>query len=244
MDGFATDGTLLPVLLCVGKESHRHRQPGIDISRDRLPVADIAVVGDLRCTTPLRTAFDLARRAPSQTAAVVAIDTLLECGLVDRDELREYIDAHARWRGVRQARTAAALSMYGVRSPAETRLRMAWLTAGLPPVLVNPLVFSVEGYLIGIPDLLSVESSTVLEYDGADHLDPEKQALDTRRDSRFAIHGLSTVRITRDHLNGSRDTLSDLLRRAYADGIGRQPSYDRWTLDVPSGWDGDIGEPD
>jgi hypothetical protein len=242
MDGLAPDGTLLPVLLLVGKESHRHRQQGIDISRDKLPATDITVVGDVRCTSPLRTAFDLARRAHSKTAAVVAIDTLLECALIDRDELRAYVDAHRGWRGVPRARAAVALSTYGVRSPGESRLRMGWLAAGLPPVLVNPLVFSVDGYLIGIPDLLSVESSTVVEYDGEDHLDPEHQELDRRRDARFAIHGLSTVRVTRDDMNGSWDLLMDRLRRAYADGRSQEPSYERWTLDVPPGWDGDLGD--
>src|SRR3954454_2299902 len=178
MDGFTRDGRPLPVLLFTGKESHRHRQPGIDISRDRLPSSDIVVVEGLRCTAPLRTAFDLARRASSDTAAVTAIDTLLECGLISRSELRTYIDGRAGWRGVRRARLAADLSAYGVRSPSETKTRMAWRGAGLPPVMVNPPVFSTEGYLIGIADLLSPEASTVIEHDGADHLDPEQQARD------------------------------------------------------------------
>jgi hypothetical protein len=236
MDGFGSDGFPLPVLLCVGTGTHRHRQPGIDVCRDRLPPTDIAIVGDVRCTTPLRTAFDLARRAPSETAGVIAIDTLLECGLVERNALHAYIDEHPGWRGVPRARAAVELCSAGVRSPAETRLRLIWRRAGLPPVLVNPSVFSLDGYLIGIPDLLCIESATVVEYDGADHLDPEQSALDARRDARFRIHGLTTIRVTRDHINGSRDDLVDRLRRAYTAGVSRDVADDRWTLDAPDRW--------
>jgi hypothetical protein len=244
MDGQAPDGRLLPVLLCLGKESHRHRQPGIDISRDRLSTPDIAIVEGLRCTTPLRTAFDLARRAPNDTAAVAAVDTLLECGLIARGTFDEYVNAHAGWRGVRRARLAAELSEYGVRSPGETRSRMAWRGAGLPPVLVNPAIFSFDGYMIGIGDLLSPEASTLVEYDGEDHLSEAQRASDERRDKRFAIHGLATVRLTKDDLNGPRDALHERLRRAYIEGRGRPTSDRRWTLDAPPGWDGQMPRQD
>jgi very-short-patch-repair endonuclease len=236
MDGVAADGTLLPVLLCVGTQTHRHRQSGIDVSRDRLPSSDVVVVGDLRCTTPLRTAFDLARRALSETAAVIAIDTMVECGLIDRMTFQAYADEHGGWRGVPRARAAAALSVEGVRSPRETKLRMICNRAGLPTLLVNHPVFSVEGYLIGIPDLLCPESATVIEYDGADHLEPQRRAEDSRRDARFRVHGLNTVRVTRDDINGPHDTLVERLRRAYLDGLSRDSSSDRWTLEIPADW--------
>jgi hypothetical protein len=112
----------------------------------------------------------------------------------------------------------------------------------LPDVLVNPYVFSVEGYLIGIPDLLSAESATVVEYDGADHLDAGQSALDARRDARFRVHGLNTVRVTRDDINGSREALIGRLQRAYIDGLNRDTADDRWTLDVPPGWVDPAGE--
>jgi very-short-patch-repair endonuclease len=235
MDGLAPDGALLPVLLCVGTRAHRHRQHGTDVSRDRLPREDIVVIGDLRCTAPLRTAFDLARRAPSETAAVMAIDTLLECGLIDRAGFQTYVDCHAGWRGVPRARAAAALSVEGVRSPAETKLRLICHRAGLPRLLVNTPVFSIEGYLIGIPDLLCPDSATVIEYDGADHLDVERNAADSRRDMRFRIHGLTTLRVTRDDINGSRERLWKRLRDTYQDGLQRERADDRWTLEVPPG---------
>jgi very-short-patch-repair endonuclease len=76
----------------------------------------------------------------------------------------------------------------------------------------------------------------VVEYDGADHLDPEQSALDARRDARFRVHGLNTVRITRDDINGSRDALIDRLRTAYIDGVSRDVADDRWTLETPPDW--------
>ena len=43
--------------------------------RDRLRPDEIVHVDDIGCTTPLRTAFDLARQ-PDPVAAVVAVDRL------------------------------------------------------------------------------------------------------------------------------------------------------------------------
>jgi Protein of unknown function (DUF559) len=237
MEGIGPDGSPLPVPICVGETSNRRRQPEIEVWRDRMPIDDAVLVGGVRCTTAVRTAFDLARRARSDFDAIAALDTLLECGLITMSGFGAYLDARHGWRGVPRARRAARLALPGVRSPSETKLRLTWLiSAGLPAVMVNVPVFSIDGYLIGIPDLLSVEAATVIEYDGADHLNSENQISDARRDARFRIHGLETLRVTRGDLAEDREGVIERLRAAYQAGIYRDASADRWTLDVPAGW--------
>jgi hypothetical protein len=238
MDGRTPDGHPLAVPICVGADSNRRRQRGIEIWRDRIPGDDVEVVRGVRCTSPIRTAFDLARRAKSDFDAVAALDTMLECGLITLGALGAYVKARSGWRGIPRARRAARLAMPGVRSPSETKLRLTWLlSAGLPPVLVNVPVFSLTGYLIGIPDLLSFEAATVVEYDGADHLDADHQIRDAKRDARFRIHGLRTVRVSRDDIAAGRDDVIARLRDAYQRGIARDRSADRWTIEPPADWE-------
>jgi len=151
----------MPVLLCLGSDGRIRRRPGIDPSRERLPLSDVADVGGLSCTTPLRTGFDCARLLSDLTEAVVHVDLMLACGLFTRAELSAYVEGHRGWRAVAAARAVVAMAVAGVRSPPETRLRLAWVVdARLPTPLVNPPVFDLEGNLLGLPDLLDPESGT------------------------------------------------------------------------------------
>ncbi|HSS68244.1 MAG TPA: hypothetical protein VLK34_06800 [Nocardioidaceae bacterium] len=188
----------------------------------------------------MRTAFDIARRRRHLFAAVAAIDTLLECGLVDLATLTAYIRSHPRWRGVGQARRAVRLATDGVRSPPETWLRLTWtVTAALSPLLVNPPIFSHDGELLGIADCLDPEAATVIEYDGEDHLLPDQAASDRRRDRLFEDHGLIVVRVTRDDMGPTGgDALISRLASARLRGLARDRSFDRWTLTIPTGWIG------
>jgi hypothetical protein len=237
-EGTLPDGTLMPVLICLGSDgARRQRGRNIEVSRDRLPQEDVVTVNGLRCTTPLRTAFDLARRARGQTSAVAAIDTLLECGLIRQPEYAAYVARHRGWAGIARARESATLCRLGVRSPMETGVRLLWeVTAAYPPLLVNQPVFSLDGLLLGIPDLLDKTSATVIEYDGADHQDPNQVVSDRRRDSLFHEHGLIVVRVTDDDMRGSRDELIERFGRARLRGLQRDPRHDRWTLERPDGW--------
>ena len=237
-DGTRGDGTLLPVLVCLGSEgAKRQRIAGIDVSRDRLPADDLCLVNKLVCTTPLRTAFDLARRARSLSEGVAAVDTLLECGLVDQVQFADYVDQHRGWAGIARARVVVTLCRPGVRSPMESGTRIVWeVTAGYPRLLLNVPVFSIDGLLLGIADMMDEASATVIEYDGADHREPERFAADRRRDQLFRDHGLQIVRVSDDDMRGSRDSLIERFGQARQLGLRRDVSLDRWTLRLPPGW--------
>lgn len=235
LDGLGPDGrTLLPVLLCLSEHGQIRHRPGIQLSRDRLPPTDVLDFRGLRCTAPLRTAFDGARLAPNLTEAVVHLDVLAHTGLVSLEALDRYVAAHPRWRGVEQARRAVALADPGSRSPAESRLRMLWrLEAGLPQPLVNVPVFDPDYQLLGIVDLLDREAGVVAEYDGADHRDAEQHTADNAREELLEEHALIVVRVTGLDLWRSSAQTAARLRRARLRGLRRDRSNDRWSLDPP-----------
>jgi hypothetical protein len=162
--------SLEPILLILGPNSKIRPRLHNQLARERLQASDVESYLGLRRTGDLRTAFDGARRAPNLYNAVTFIDMMLTTGLVTKDRLRRYWSDHAGWRGVPQARRALSLAEPGSRSPPETTLRLLWVAeAGFPTPLVNPPVFSLDGRLLGYPDLLDPEAAVVLEYDGDDH---------------------------------------------------------------------------
>jgi len=225
----------MPVLLCLGSDGRIRRRPGIDPSRERLPLSDVADVGGLSCTTPLRTGFDCARLLSDLTEAVVHVDLMLACGLFTRAELSAYVEGHRGWRGVAAARAVVAMAVAGVRSPPETRLRLAWVVdARLPTPLVNPPVFDLEGNLLGLPDLLDPEAGTVSEYDSDDHRDLVAHTADNSREELFEHHGLVVTRVTKLDLRAARrPALVTRFRQAHARGLRRDRGQDRWTLQPP-----------
>jgi hypothetical protein len=117
-------------------------------------------------------------------------------------------------------------------------MRLTWeVSAGLPGLLLNRPVFDLNGRLLGIPDGLDVESASVLEYDGADHLLPQSQAADRDRDRRFADHGLTVLRVTKEDFGSDRvDSLIARMQSIRARGLRRDLARDQWTLEAPLGW--------
>ena len=100
---------------------------------------EITHVRDVACTTPLRTAFDLARGADLDEA-VVAVDRLANRHRFHPDRL---LDLHARYRGrrgVARVPAVVALASPYAGSPMETRLRLLIVAAGLPPPEVQWVV--------------------------------------------------------------------------------------------------------
>lgn len=147
-------------------------------------------------TSPLRTAFDLARTAADPWAAVEEVD----CVFRGRDtaflqRLAGYAEDRARWKGVGWARTAAAQGSTETRSRGESWLRLVWTElAGLSPPLVNAALRDAGGHHLGTPDLLDEESGLAGEHDGAWHRTAAQQHADAVRAELFASAGLTLVR--------------------------------------------------
>jgi hypothetical protein len=203
-------------------------RPGLVLWRSRLADADLRGVEGVPCTAPLRTAFDLARTR-SLGEAVVALDAVGRSIGVPPGEVLGYAARHRGWRGVPVARQAVTLADPRAMSTGETRLRLLWvLDAGLPRPLVNPEVFDVTGFLVGMVDLLDEESGLVGEYDGAHHRDPRTHANDNVREEGLEGAGLVVVRAGALDLGPERRRTVARLQAAYRRASGLAPAARQW----------------
>ncbi len=196
-----------PVLLLVPPESRMVARPGQRVFRSRVPEGERVAFGPGYVTTPLRTAFDLARLS-SPAGAVIALDRLLTLGLVKPDDLRRMIVGRSRWRGVPRALRALALADDHVRSPMETTMRLEWLAAGLPRPRCNAVVEDLDGRFVAMVDLLDERTGLVGEYDGEYHASSEQRRSDSARRERLGAVGLTIVTMTAaDQRSAERRTL-------------------------------------
>lgn len=215
-----------PVLLCLPRDLRVRRGPDIRPLRSTLDAGDITEIDGIPVTTPLRTAFDLARTEPFE-AAVMALDYLARGRPEFLGDLHEYARAHRALRG--SARVAAALrhATHLSRSGGETRLRLLWtLDAGLPPPAVNPVVRLADGFLLGMPDLLDPETGLAGEYDGAGHRSEHRHADDNAREEGLEDGGLVVARFGALDLGPRRrrslHRIADGRRRAVAVPVSRR----------------------
>lgn len=164
-------------------------RPGVRVGRWRLLPEEITIVDGCRVTTPLRTAWDIARRE-SRTDAVVAIDSLARNAGLALDALADMASRLRKVRGAALVRAAVTLADPRAESPMETRMRLVLTDAGLPsPVSQYELV--VDGRVVARFDLAYPDARLAIEYDGAAHDD----TLDRRRDVRTGALGWQTIRL-------------------------------------------------
>ncbi|QGG41712.1 type IV toxin-antitoxin system AbiEi family antitoxin domain-containing protein [Aeromicrobium yanjiei] len=163
---------------------------------------DIEFVDGLFVTTSLRTTSDLLRRM-YRPYALAAADAFAHAGLIDVDELAEYVARLKGYRGIVQARSLAALVEPKTQSPGESWQRLRILDAGLPPPEPQFEVIDDFGrsYFIDLPypDVL-----IGTEYDGREfHTDEVHRRHDQgRRDYLSELYGWQWVIGTRERIFG------------------------------------------
>ena len=167
---------------------------GLRIRRTSLPITDVRSVGRYTCTTPVRTAVDIARYE-AVPDSVVALDVLLSRGLVRAQDLEEAVDLLPPGRGSVRARRAAGLADERAESPPESVLRVLLRSAGLAPV-PQYVVRDTEGRFVARVDLAFPELKVAVEYDGAWHGQPGELARDRRRHNALVAAGWTVVHIT------------------------------------------------
>jgi hypothetical protein len=224
---------VLPVRLLVGPHAGRHHRPGIQFLEDRLD--DVVWRHGVPCAPLPRSLFD-EMRASDLREAVVALDMTAAAEVLSVCAFQEYVDGMAGWTGVPLVRAAIDLADEASRSPQETRLRLIWVfDAGLPPPLVNPPVFDMDGNLLGYPDLLDVEAGHAVEYDGEDHRPALRQSSDVGREQGFRRHRIEVTRVTGPDMSSRAKVVGRLLAgRALA--RFEAPSQRTWTLTPPPWW--------
>ena len=150
---------------------------------------DIEFVDGIHVTTPVRTVSDLLRKM-YRPYALAAADAFAHAGLIDVDEVNEYVARLKGYRGIVQARSLAAIIEPKSQSPGESWQRLRMLDAGFPPPDPQFEVIDDFGrsYFIDLP---YPELMIGSEYDGREfHTDEHHVVHDLqRRDYLSELYG-------------------------------------------------------
>jgi len=160
---------------------------------------DVREVAGCRVTSPMRTAWDLARRLPL-VEAVVAVDALARDGCFAPGELLTY---RRGARGCRLLDRVVALADPRAESVMESQLRLNLVLAGLPAPEVQYRVVDGYGFVIARLDLAYPAAKLALEYDDGQHFTDFRSRQDRRRDLDLAELGWHTMRFTRYDVEGN-----------------------------------------
>ncbi|MHA6629891.1 endonuclease domain-containing protein [Pseudonocardia sichuanensis] len=197
-----------------GQRAH----PGLLVHRDTLAPGAIRTVGDVRTTSAPRTAFDLARWCLGRgelTEAVVAVDALARRGRFAPDRLLHLAAHYPRARGAAGLAEALAFADARAGSPMETRLRMLLVhDTGLPsPEVQYPVQDPARRRAVWL-DLAYPEHLIGIEYEGADHTDPDRVLRDVGRYTRLVAAGWRIYRYTKFEIYRERDRIVAEITRA------------------------------
>ncbi|BEP12119.1 DUF559 domain-containing protein [Acidothermaceae bacterium B102] len=175
--------------------------------RAPLPAGDVMTVKGILCTTPLRTAYDLAR-GPDLREAVVAVDALLHKGLITLDDLAQFAAGRSWPDGARLGRVLE-LADAGAESPQESRLRLVLvLDGGLPRPETQIVARDVDGRFVARLDMgYRLRRRAGIEYDGKHHAQPDQRLRDHRRHNRLVRAGWPTLYCSAEDIACRRSTI-------------------------------------
>ena len=182
---------------------------------------DLAEVGGVLVTTPLRTALDLCCRLPRYGALAAADALAREYSLKSHQMQRELVRFRRR-RGVVQARALVQLVDPRAESPGESFTRLAIVEAGLPVPEAQHWV-EVDGVRRYRLDLAYPRLRICIEYDGEEfHSTPERRAADERRRAWLRGQGWHVIVVKKGAFRGPEfdDWLREL-RRVFAERTAR-----------------------
>jgi len=131
-------------------------------------------------TTPERTAYDLARWAPTLTERVAAVDALAHERGVDLADVTVLRHRHLGSRLGGEVAEVLRLADGRAASPMESRARVALVFGGLPPAVQHRVVVRGRRYYL---DLAYPDLRIAVEYDGADHRTQERARRDLEREA-------------------------------------------------------------
>jgi hypothetical protein len=182
-----------PVQVTVPLEGRLAATPGLAVVRSALEPGDVQQWAGVQTTTPLRTAFDIARRPPL-FEAVVGIDAMLCAGLVTRNSLARFGAERERWPGVRQLDKVLFVCDGGAESPMESRLRLVLIAGGLPWPVTQHEVRLPDGSFVARLDLAYPRYRLGVEYEGDHHRSRSTYQRDLRRINALQMCGWTVLR--------------------------------------------------
>ena len=167
-----------------GQRAH----PRLTVRRDRIAPGETVDVGDVRTTSPLRTAYDLGRQR-DLVEAVVAVDAPANRATVHPDLLLNFAArAVAAADDPGAGRPAATVSRHPVQDPGSRTA--VWLDLARPDLR------------IGIAD------------DGAEHTTPQRVRRDIARHTRLPDQGWRVYRYTRNEIVTQQERIVAEISRA------------------------------
>lgn len=142
----------LDMHVCYPTGRRRRPQPGLVVREEALAPADIWLTGNVRITSPVRTAFDCLRLLRGDLRLVVA-DALAARSLFTLEELAAYFTAQRRLRNLRIGAALVGSIEPKTESPRETRLRLLLIRHGLPRPVAQWEVRDAAGAFVARLDL-------------------------------------------------------------------------------------------
>jgi very-short-patch-repair endonuclease len=167
-------------------------------------------------TLPARTAFDIARWAPTPTERVAGADAVAyQCGL-DADAIRKVWRRHPGAHGTVGLPRVLSLLDPAAESPMESRIRMALVLAGLPTPRVQ---FETGRHRL---DHAYPEVLLGIEHDGGHHREPEQARRDLAREAELTRAGWRLLRYPSHVVLGSPEAIVAEVRSILAGFSGRR----------------------
>jgi hypothetical protein len=208
-----------PVDVVLPRDTPYAPRRGLRVRRALLASADLMEIDGVPATTPVRTAFDLARLEPLADG-VTCLDAMTSAGLVTVAEVEAYAVGCRGWRGVRRCAEALTHVDPAAESPMESRLRIALVLGGLPRPVVNQPLYAASGAFLARPDL-RIEH-VLIEFDGSVHRAADVFVRDLRRQNRLVEAGFTVLRYTADDVLRRPGYVVDQVRRAITTPIPRR----------------------
>jgi len=204
---------VIEVHVTVQRGTRVRPQPRLVVKHGSLPPDDVVEWLGIPVTTPLRTAFDLARELPC-VDAVIVLDMFLHGKKLYADQLSAFIQRRSRWPGVDVARRALALADGRAESPMETRLRLLIVLAGLPTPIPQHVVLDAAGRFVARLDLAYPEDRLGIEYEGDHHRQRSTWTADLQRHNRLRLLGWTVLRFSAADVLGNPDKVLAQIRAA------------------------------
>ena len=178
---------------------------------------EVGRFGDVLLTSPARTYVDVAACLERADLAAVG-DVVLRNGCTP-ETLLEVIERRGRYPGKVRARSTLEWLDPAAESPQESRLRVILREARLPRPRVNALIRDRAGHPVARGDLVFDEAMLVVEYDGNDHLTPERQRRDAERRANLQALGWMVLELNRVDLADPRRAVAKVRAALLARGV-------------------------
>jgi very-short-patch-repair endonuclease len=186
---------------------------GLIVHRAHLYTGEITEVNGLKVTSPVRTAYDLARRG-DLVERVVAVDRLANVHRFSPDLLLHFSARNRGTRGNELVPYVLAHADRRAESPMETRLRMLITQAGLRRPEVQWAVQDEHTRTAVWLDLAWPDLMIGIEYEGEGHTEPDQVLRDVGRYTGLVDKGWRIYRYTKVEILRRPDQIVAQLTRA------------------------------